>query len=217
MRADSIDKCVTAYFRGVAEEPFTYKGITYTPTTLIVSPQLLRSTTCPANCGACCRNYTMDFLPLEKLPTDIYPSLELEKRDVDFNGKKYPIFTIKRDETTHYCNHLDLSNGRCKIHECHSFGCDFFLIAFQHPKLINSPKPSHIRTRLLGRAWAFTRVDGGKGTLCQTTAITDETIKDTVRKLKRLKEWCDYFELKNKVPKILDWIEHGDITKDFKI
>jgi hypothetical protein len=208
---DSTEKIITTYFRGVTEESFIYRKKTYDPCTLIVSPLLLRGTTCPENCGACCKNYSMDFLPTDKLPKD-YPGVELVEKIVDFNNKKYLLYTIKRnDPNATKCEQMNEA-GRCTIHLAHALSCDFELIRFLHPKL-GSSKPSHMLTRLYGRGWQMMKIDGTRGALCEVVPISKETIDDTLRKLNRLQGWCDYFEVKSKIPKIIDWINSPKNTE----
>lgn len=51
------------------------------------------------------------------------------------------------------------------------------------------------------------RVDGKRGALCEMTEPTTASIDDVVRRIKRLKEWCEHFGLThNKCNSILDWI-----------
>jgi hypothetical protein len=208
---DSTEKIITTYFRGVTEEAFTYKKKTYDPCTLVVSPLLLRGTTCPANCGACCKNYSMDFLPTDKLPKD-YPGVELIEKIVDFNDKQYMLYTIKRNNPeSKKCEQMNEA-GRCTIHLAHALSCDFELIRFLHPKL-GSGKPSHMLTRFYGRGWQMMKIDGTRGALCEIIPTCEETIKDTIRKLNRLQDWCNYFEVKSRIPQILDWIHSPKNTE----
>ena len=53
------------------------------------------------------------------------------------------------------------------------------------------------------------RVDGKRGALCKITDATDESRRDTIRKLTRLAKWCDYFGLKHMVGDILQWANSG--------
>ena len=69
MDGDFIDKIVTRYFACVTGEEFTYKGKTYKPRPLRISPLIFRGYTCPAVCGACCTRFSLDYLPQERHPT----------------------------------------------------------------------------------------------------------------------------------------------------
>jgi len=208
--SDSIPRLIKQFFSSITESSFVYEGKMYNPTTLIVSPGLLRSYTCPENCGACCRSFSMDFLPNEPKPQGI----ELVEKTVNFNNKKYPLFAIKRfNKNSVRCEQLDQSTGRCTVHDYHSFFCDFELIRFTVPKKNNLNKPSYLNNRLRGRYWNMIKVDGTKGALCKMLPPTEESIKDVTRRILRLQDWCDYFELKSKIPRILKWIQFEDISK----
>jgi len=205
---DSIPRIITQFFSSVTEVPFVYQGQEYHPITLTVSPGLLRGFTCPENCGACCRFVSIDYLPSEQTP----PSIEVIDKPVDFNNKTYTLKAVKR--TVKYsdrCEQLDKTNGRCTIHNFHSFSCDFELIRFMLPKDIT--KPSHLTNRLRGRYWKMIKLDGTKGALCRMTPPTQESINDVKRRLLRLQDWCNFFEIRSKIPRIIQWIDSGDTSK----
>lgn len=194
---DSVDKIVTGYFAAVTREPFTYKGKQYEPLTLHVSPDLFRGTTCPANCGGCCKRFSLDYLPNETLPYD------LPLRAIVLNGKEVLVYSdIQDDHERHHCMHLDMQSGRCGIHGTHPFSCDFELIRFAH---FAQTHEARVTTRLYGRGWAMLRVDGQRGALCETRPITAESAADVRRKLLRLAEWCDHFGIKHCVGDIIKW------------
>jgi hypothetical protein len=178
--------------------PFTYKGKTYDPKPLQVSPLLLRGYTCPPGCGGCCFKFTLDYLPTENSKG----LFNMEKRVVDFDGRKVIVWTDSQaDNETSRCRHL-LTNGRCGIHGRHPFTCDFELIrtlAFE-----SQTRPHILTAKLFGRGWSYPRTDGGKGAKCEMLGVTDDSIKEVERKLKRLKNWTDHFGIKKTwIPDIL--------------
>src|SRR5688572_14476998 len=121
-KIDSVDKIVTSYFSCVAAEPFTYKGKTYSPKPLRVSPLLFRGYTCPAGCGACCTRFSLDYLPE---PVEKHPYV-LAKRMVEFDGRHIEIWSDGQDDhQDHHCRNLRKNDGRCQIHGTHPFSCDF--------------------------------------------------------------------------------------------
>jgi Fe-S-cluster containining protein len=196
-KRDSIDKIVTSYFAAVNTVPFTYKGEDFPVKTLTVSPLLLRGFTCPPMCGGCCPRFTLDYLPTETHP------YQLERRVVEFNGIRVPIYSHTQDEfTQHHCSNLNHGNGRCGIHGVQPFSCDFELIRFLHT---SDGKHSRALTRLFGRGHAMLRVDGERGALCTITEPTRESIDDAVRKLRRLDDWCAAFKLPNRAAAIIKW------------
>lgn len=204
-RRDSVDKIVQSYFAAVAAEPFEYKGERYEVVKLTVSPLLLRGFTCPPGCGGCCPVFTLDYLPTEPAP------YELERRYVEFNGARISLMSRTQEgRTEHHCSNLNMADGRCNVHGRQPFSCDFELIRFLH---YAEAGEARMLTRLFGRGHAFLRVDQvSRGALCTITPRTDETAADVVRKLRRLAEWCDHFNLKHRVGSIIEWALGNPIT-----
>lgn len=205
---DSVDKIVGTYFRSVTKESFFYKGKMYEPSTLTISPLLLRGFTCPALCGGCCPRFSLDFLPSERRPVYI-----TSERSISFNGKEIKLFSdVQSDHKDHFCRNLDKSSGRCQIYTERPFSCDFELIRF-----FVSENKSRLSQQLFGRGWSFLRVDQERGALCTMLSPTDETIREAIRKLNRLEQWASHFGITTKVPEIINWIFSGDTTKHLKI
>lgn len=192
-QVDSVDKIVLRYFAAVTAKPFTYKGQTIEPKLLHVSSGIIKGYTCNKLCGGCCSKFSLDYLPTEKFPYD------LTQRTVVLNDKPYIIFSdFQEDNKTNRCNHLNKENGLCMVHGAHPFSCDFELIRF-----ISSQKNHHVTQRLFGRGWNMKRVDGGTGALCTINEKTEESRQDAIRKLLRLKQWADWFELDTKIDEMI--------------
>lgn len=200
MNADSVDKIVNGYFAAVTRQSFTYKGRSYAPMPLVVSPFIWRGYTCPSHCGGCCGVFTLDWLPMEDQPevTDI--------RYVELSGVPRLIHTQYPDkaaaERPDKCHQLRVSDGRCKIHSHHPFTCDFELTRVFHP---GERGKFFMRTQLYGRGWNMKRTDGLRGAKCTITEADSISWRDTLRKLRRLKLWTDYFGLDTRIPEILQW------------
>lgn len=197
---DSVDKIVT-YIEAVTNQDFTYKGKIYKAKPMVVSPFLLRGFKCPAMCGGCCNlKFSLDYIPSEIKP------YELVERQVDFDGRKVTVWSdFQVGNEGKACKHLDLSNGRCMIHMKHPFSCDFEVLKFLHRARSGD---SVAITKLFGRGWAMTKVDGTKGALCEITPPDQESITDLQRKLRRLDEWCQHFGIvNNKCQEVINWSE----------
>ncbi len=222
---DSFDKIVTAYFAVVTKEPFEYKGKRYDPKDIQVSPAIFRGFSCPSNCGGCCSRFTLDYLPdIDPAPSDsVLRSFdtELVPREVHFNGSRFTLRSnVQADHTDHHCRFLnkrdgqvqqhrpDVELGRCLVHGSQPFTCDFELLRFS---ITASPsRPNYINQRLYGRGWQLLRHDNEtRGALCEMTPVTPEWVADIARRLKRLKDWTDYFELDTHLPQIIAWVERG--------
>lgn len=207
MPQDSVEKIIGSYFTSVNAVPFEYKGKVHPVPKLRVSPLLLRSATCPENCGGCCGPYTLDYIPSEHPPEGF-----AEERMIKFNGYEVAVRTISQPteltQPQNKCRFLNLSNGRCGIHTNHAFSCDFELIRFiKREPSEKQPYPSaNLTSQMYGRGWAMKRVDGTRGHSCEMIPANPETGLDVLRKLKRLKEWTDYFGLATRLPRIIDWV-----------
>ena len=205
---DSVDKVVQTYFRSVTKQSFTYKGTTYGPRSLTVSPLICRGFTCPVLCGGCCPRFSLDYLPGEKRPSYITSS-----RGIAFDGRTVEVFSdLQSDHKDHFCRNLNKADGRCGVYLERPFSCDFELIRF-----FVSEDSSRLSQQLFGRGWSFLRVDGERGARCDMTPPDENTIKETIRKLNRLERWASHFGILTKVPEIIDWIFSGNITKPLVI
>lgn len=206
LQSDSIDKVVTRYFATVTRESFTFNGKRFDPKPLKVSPLLLRDYTCPAFCSGCCFRFTLDYLPSEEKPEGV------SLRKIEFNGRKVEIWTDPQLENKGIkCKHSDPKDGRCGIYSVRPFTCDFELI-----RTLQNEDPDRANTltqKLFGRGWSYTRVDGGKGALCEMTPVTEKSIKEVVRKLNRLKQWAEHFKLHTWADEILKLIENGTLQR----
>jgi Putative zinc- or iron-chelating domain len=196
---DSVDKLVSSYFGALTKKPFNYKGVTYQPKDpVIISPLILRDFTCPANCGACCHRVSLDYIPGEYHPE------EMRTRIIEFDGEEFEIISdMQTDHNSTKCRHLDHSNGRCNIHTKHPMPCDVELIKFIH-----FHNRAYATSKLYGRGFNLTRVDGSKGAMCSMLPATEENKIEVLRKLNRIKLWIDYFRLDSWIDTIIDWIKN---------
>lgn len=191
---DSIDKIVQTYFNAVTSEEFTYKNKVYSPKPLQVSPLLFRGFTCPEHCAGCCPKFSLDYI------NPLYP--KLEPRVIYFNRHKITIFSdMQETNKKNKCIHVN-KVGRCNIHGMQPFSCDFELI-----RILLFKNKSVITQKLFGRGWAMMKIDGTRGALCTMTNPSKENIYEVKRKLLILQDWTNYFGIKTKIPKILEWID----------
>lgn len=204
---DSFEKIVDVYFQAVTRQDFTYKGKTYAPKSLRLSPTIFRGFKCYQFCGACCRSFSLEYLPQEKHP------YELKARQVELNGES---FTIEHDDqadnTNHHCKNVDMETGWCKIHEARPLSCDFELLRFMMPHAANDPegtKNVNLGHQPFGRSWNMKRIDGSRGVKCEFLPPDAKEIPDIVRKLNRLKDWTDHFKLETCLPIVIRWVETG--------
>jgi len=205
LHLDSLDKIVTRYFATVARESFVWGGKTYEPKTLKVSPLLLRDYTCPPMCSGCCFKFSLDYLPNESKPSGA------KSRIVEFDGRRIEIWTdMQVGNDTNRCQHVIKENGRCGIYEQRPFTCDFELIRTLQSEEVH--RANVLTQKLFGRGWSYSRIDGGKGALCEMTPVTEKSIAEVVRKLRRLQEWANHFGLDTWVSDLIQIIQGGRLN-----
>lgn len=212
---DSCDKIITTYFHAVTRQSFKYKKKTYNPKLLIVSPYLFRGYCCPEGCGACCHHeYTLDYIPSEFK----HQRMQTEDRKILFDGREVLVQSNLNQNANNggYCRYLNRDNGRCGVHTGHPFSCDFELLRFVHHE-----DKAILTQKLFGRGWAMLRIDGTRGAECSKiglTPIDKPNADDAYRKLQRLKEWVEYFGIKEHcLDQVIEWARTGPHVFGLKI
>src|SRR5262249_19671389 len=152
---DNTEKIISIYMAAVCRKPFVYEGKIFTPLPLKVSPLIFRDFGCPSQCGACCKAYSLDYLPSET----VHPAATLTNRPVVVNGFPYQVRSDRQldRKDQYYCRHLNLQDGRCGLHGKHPFSCDFELLRFVEHKVDGYWELTHTR---YGRFWNMKRIDG---------------------------------------------------------
>jgi hypothetical protein len=90
--------------------------------------------------------------------------------------------------------------------------CDFELIRF----LIYEDRVLLIQKQY-GRAWAMLRIDQQLGARCEMLPQTPSRTTDVLRKLNRLTMWARHFNIRTRIPEIVDWIKTGDTTRTLRL
>jgi len=186
---DSLDKIVTSYFATLTNQEFEWRGKTYGPRVLHVSPGIVRGFTCPMGCGGCCPRFSLDYIAKDGIPQ----GHGLTLRKVDFDGRKINVWSdMQKGHENPKCRHLNFDDGRCGIHGFQPFSCDFELL---RSLTFEEGNKSIMTQKLFGRGWAMMRVDGARGALCEMTRADAGSVADVDRRLKRLTTWMTHFGL----------------------
>jgi Fe-S-cluster containining protein len=225
--SESIVKIVTQYFAPMTNETFVFRGKTYHPKTLRVSPMMFeRSMACPAYCGGCCARLSVEYIKpeIDEIWNSLSASESYKKADgedprfscrsIKVGEVSRPVWSdLQKENKDHFCHYLTQEDGRCSIHGRHPFSCDFELLRFS---IMSDPdRANQFNHRPFGRGWAMLTVDGTRGAKCiwENETIDYTQINEIVRKLKRLKQWMEYWELSHKVDRVIDWVESGPHKK----
>jgi hypothetical protein len=197
---DSVDKIVSIYLSGVTREEFSYKGCIYSPKLVFVWPMIFRSFKCVSKCGACCGNFSLDYLPKE------HPTTRCQTRSIIFRDTVVTLNSdMQKDVDSRWCRHLDRVSGFCSEYDRRPFSCDFEPIRFLHYQ-----DKVCITQKSFGRSWAMERLDGMKGALCEFGDRPDQSnVSEVVRKLVKLLEWGEHFRLRTCVPEIIGWAQQS--------
>lgn len=225
------EKLVCSYFAAVTREPIHWKNFVIEPHPLRVARNIFFGFSCPAHCGACCTQVSTlnkDGSHLEYLPTEPRASASREEIVV-MNGKSIPIWVelMHEDKPSLFpllnghstCKHLT-EDARCSIYTERSFGCDLPILMVNHYNVSKTCGVEHnvLLNRKFGRHHLYPRVDGGKGTMCELQSITPESTEDCRRRLRRWKEWMDYFQISSWLDEIISWAASDPLpTEDLRL
>lgn len=124
-----------------------------------------------------------------------------EKREV--NG--VTVWTDwQKDNDTKWCRHLDMTEGRCRVHKANPFSCEFELIKF-----MERGENKTLIKKLFGRGWNFERVDGGRGAKCEMLPFDSSKIERDVELLEELNEYGDRFKIKTKLGRVIEFLKRN--------
>lgn len=195
--SDSVDK-IFCYIQSIVKGEVKIGNFTFKEKKIEVSPLILREIECIRHCGACCSTtFTLDYLPDEdKLENCI---------EREAYGKK--VWTVYPDKGQKGCKYLSKENGDCLVHTCRPFTCDFEMLRFK--QYVHENKVL-IGTFPFGRCWALTQYNGTKGGICKKKGYSKEYKEDVIRKLYRLKDWIDYYEVPTYIQELIDYVKTLD-------
>ncbi len=213
---DSLYK-IASYLEGLASKPFTLNDIQYKPPKrLYISNSLFRDYLCLANCGGCCRGFTLVYFQhnikdfLEKYPQF---GKDIKEVKIKVNGIKKKVYSLKNDftiekrefkgkirENYDQCQYLD-DQKRCMIHEANPLSCRFELKKVTIDKERNR---TILGKKMFGRAW---QMNPPYGALCEMKGFTIQGYENDLRDLRDLKYIADDFGITHNVDKVLSKLE----------
>ncbi len=202
---NSVEKIIDTYFAAVTKTEFVWNGTRFTPRPLKLFPSLANEHVCPENCGACCGQFTLDYINGER------DSTGLQERIIQLNGHDIKIWTDEQLGSER-CKYLRMEDGRCYIHGVHPFSCDFECLRFEVGQVrnYNELKQGHYK-----RGWQLAQVDGTKNVKCKFLPASTEGAQESIRKLKRLEDWTNHFHLTDTyIPEIITYVENWELLDE---
>lgn len=206
----------------VAKEPFLINNVCYIPpTSLIVTEAFYRKYGCYLHCGACCPNYSMDYLPVEWLEfVQIYPEHQGKEviRQYTVNQQEKVIRTFDQTDAQlfydkEWCRFLEKDTAGCRIHKYNALSCQVELI-----KILRVKDVGYIRKQGgYGRGWALRKVvDGEPGILCDISTFSEEQFwENDIPVFYRILAWATYFQIETWLPEVIAQLKHAVQIGDF--
>ncbi len=207
-RYDTVDRIISNIIIPISREAVTYKGTTYEPRKLRISPSIFRSLQCPEMCGGCCwKSVTLDWFPHETAHENA------AERSVTVNDKDYTFLSIVSENTDAPCQFLD-EKGRCKIYTQRPFLCDFSFI-----RVLDKTTHRTMMNATPSRGFHLKRVDGLKGNMCYMEPIDPETLAHRLEQFESLKAIAEYLEIDTHIDDIINHIKRGptDMVLDLSV
>jgi hypothetical protein len=125
------------------------------------------------------------------------------------NGVTQTWYEDKQEHQNRFCQHLDLTDGRCQIYADRPLPCRFELFKFVH---YTSASIARAMVRLPGRGHALTRIDGNKGNECEIIPYDAGMTKSHAEDILVIGKWMDNFGIENDCAAVADWLLSGPHT-----
>lgn len=173
---------------------------------VVLSPMFFREYICPEKCGGCCKgNVTLDYIGDRwEVFKDLYPEHIDKFIPQNVDGVQVYSTQLRPNTSSIYCQFLDDKTGRCNIHECVPFSCEFVLSKFIDNQSRNR---SLLTTTYYGRAFNFKCVDGTKGAKCQIKGFNYKKFRRDIELLRELNTYAEFWKMPTKLPQIIEFLE----------
>ena len=213
---DSLYK-IASYLEGLAKKPFIFNGTQYNPPKRVyISSSFFRDYACPADCGGCCRGFTLVYFNhnindfIEK-----YPELakDVQEVKVEINGISKKVYSLKNNFTIEkrefkgkirdnydQCQYMDASK-RCTIHEENPLSCRFEL---KKVTIDKERSRTILGKKMFGRAW---QMNPPHGALCRMTDFTMKGYESDLKDLRDLKIVADDFGIPHNIDEVIKRLE----------
>lgn len=172
---------------------------------IYLSPTFFRTFLCPSQCGACCQINSLYYITEEsKLKfKELYPE-EYKRYEPRIVEGMNVLVDNQFDNEGQKCIYLDMSNGRCTIHDASPLLCVLEPIKF---RIMKNTNRLYIQKQLPGRLWKLTRVTGEKGGYCGFSEYSKDQFDIDIKVLTELNEIADLINVKTILPQLIDMIE----------
>lgn len=170
-----------------------------------LSPKFFRSYQCTEKCCACCPKFSLDYFAGERW--DGFKAHYPDKLKF-FTGRAFSGVQVysdfQRDNESYFCRFLDLTTGKCTIHNYNPFSCKFEIIK------VNKFKDGGILIKKkFSRGWNMKRLDKEKGALCKILPFNYLEFLEDISLLCELNEIGNQFGIKTKLTPIINFLEES--------
>ena len=208
---DALTYLLLNVFPALSKESITYNGETSIARPLYISTSIFATKSCPVGCGACCSSGTLDYIPNEEHPEGVIT------KTVRVNDKDIQLLSdSQKDNTSIWCKHLGFPDARCGIYTVRPLMCDLpWLGAKEESKRnrwnfgLHQFSRGHLFKQIKDytdnfQIWNNTR----SGVACgPRLEITNQSVAECRRKLHRLQDWINHFQIANYMNEIISWAE----------
>lgn len=180
--------------------------------TVELSTGFFRSLDCKANCGACCKPVSLEFLKdsqrWDKFKLNYEEHVTKFSEHVDPSGEIVMSYS-NTDHKERYCSFLNREDGRCTIHKSAPLPCRIAPLKFIDKRV--SSNKTYLNASAYGRAWAFTRLDGNKGAICEVKDFDYDKFLNDLEMLRELRTYAIKLGVKTKLKYIVEFLEKNSL------
>jgi len=170
-----------------------------------LSPKFFRSYQCTEKCCACCPKFSLDYFPgprWEEFKSSYPDKLKFFKERVIDGVQIYTDF--QRDNDAYFCRFLNLTTGKCTIHNYNPFSCNFEI-----NKVSKLKDGAILIKKKFSRGWNLRCLNGQKGARCKILPFNYLEFLEDINLLCELNEIGNQFGIKTKLIPIINFLREG--------
>jgi len=167
-----------------------------------LSPKFFRSYQCTEKCCACCPKFSLDYFEGERwegFKTHYPDKLKFFQKRTFSGVQVYSDF--QKDNDAYFCRFLNLTTGKCTVHDSNPFSCRFEII-----KVSKLKDGAILIKKKFSRGWNLKRLNGQKGAQCKILPFNYLEFLEDLNLLHELNEIGYQFGIKTKLTPIINFL-----------